>query len=78
MFPNFESLAQREKKRQELLERVDQRVRQAKAKREMYDGAQWASDTDKTISLKHSPIKPLRDQLLELIPKQIQKSAFAL
>ncbi|GMF66337.1 unnamed protein product [Phytophthora lilii] len=44
MFPNFTSLAQREQKRQELLERTQRRVRQAKAKREMYEGASWATD----------------------------------
>ncbi|GMF61769.1 unnamed protein product [Phytophthora fragariaefolia] len=44
MFPNFTSLAQREQKRQELLERAQRRVRQAKAKREMYLGASWATD----------------------------------
>ncbi|GMF36861.1 unnamed protein product [Phytophthora lilii] len=44
MFPNFTSLAQREQKRQELLERAQRRVRQAKAKREMYEGASWATD----------------------------------
>ncbi|GMF43551.1 unnamed protein product [Phytophthora lilii] len=44
MFPNFTSLAQREQKRQELLERTQRRVHQAKAKREMYEGASWATD----------------------------------
>ncbi|KAG3034727.1 hypothetical protein PC120_g1222 [Phytophthora cactorum] len=33
MFPNFKSLAQREQKRQELLERAQRRVRQANTKR---------------------------------------------
>jgi len=44
MFPNFTSLAQREQKRQELLERAQRRVRQANAKRDMYEGASWATD----------------------------------
>ena len=44
MFPNFTSLAQREHKRQELLERSQRRVQQAKTKRMMYEGASWASD----------------------------------
>ncbi|GMF65461.1 unnamed protein product [Phytophthora lilii] len=44
MFPNFTSLAQREQKRQELLERAQRRVRQAKTKRGMYEGASWATD----------------------------------
>ena len=51
MFPNFTSLAQREQKRQELLERAQRRVQQAKAKRLMYVDASWASDVDKTLSL---------------------------
>ena len=50
MFPNFTSLAQREQKRQELLERAQRRVQQAKTKRFMYVDASWASDVDKTIA----------------------------
>ncbi|CEG46205.1 hypothetical protein PHYSODRAFT_339760 [Plasmopara halstedii] len=50
MFPNFTSLAQREQKRQELLEQVLRRVRQAKAKRGMYEGASWASDITNGIA----------------------------
>ncbi|GMF37523.1 unnamed protein product [Phytophthora lilii] len=50
MFPNFTSLAQREQKRQELLERTQRRVRQAKAKREMYQGASWATDIANAIT----------------------------
>jgi hypothetical protein len=50
MFPNFTSLAQREQKRHELLEKTQRRVRQAKAKRGMYERASWASDADQTIT----------------------------
>jgi hypothetical protein len=50
MFPNFTSLAQREQKRQELLEKYQRRVRQANAKREMYEGASWASDISNGLS----------------------------
>lgn len=50
MFPNFTSLAQREQKRQELLERAQRRVRQAKAKRKMYEGASWTTDISNGIS----------------------------
>lgn len=49
MFPNFKSLAQREQKRQDLLERTQRRVRQASGKRNMYAEAQWASDSVKGI-----------------------------
>jgi len=51
MFPNFTSITQREQKRHELLEKAQRRVRQANAKRQMYEGASWATDADKTISL---------------------------
>ncbi|GMF30096.1 unnamed protein product [Phytophthora lilii] len=37
-------------KRQELLERAQRRVRQAKSKREMYEGASWASDITNGIT----------------------------
>jgi hypothetical protein len=50
MFPNFTSLAQREQKRQELLERAQRRVRQANAKRDMYEGASWATDISNGIT----------------------------
>jgi hypothetical protein len=50
MFPNFTSLAQREQKRQELLERSQRRVRQANAKRDMYEGAAWATDVSNGIT----------------------------
>jgi hypothetical protein len=50
MFPNFTSLAQREQKRQELLERSQRRVRQANAKRDMYEGASWATDITNGIT----------------------------
>ncbi|KAK1933555.1 hypothetical protein P3T76_011769 [Phytophthora citrophthora] len=50
MFPNFTSLAQREQKRQELLEKTQRRVRQANAKRDMYEGASWASDISNGIT----------------------------
>jgi len=50
MFPNFTSLAQREQKRQELLERSQRRVRQANAKRDMYEGASWATDISNGIT----------------------------
>jgi hypothetical protein len=50
MFPNFTSLAQREQKRQELLEKSQRRVRQANAKREMYEGASWATDITNGIT----------------------------
>ncbi|GMF22311.1 unnamed protein product [Phytophthora lilii] len=43
-------LAQREQKRQELLERAQRRGRQATAKREMYAGAQWSSDVSNAIT----------------------------
>ena len=56
MFPNFTSLAQREQKRQELLERAQRRVRQASAKRDMYADASWSSDADKALSLTSSKI----------------------
>jgi hypothetical protein len=46
MFPTFSSLAQREQKRQELLEKSQRRVRQANAKREVYEGASWATITN--------------------------------
>ncbi|ETM43024.1 hypothetical protein L914_11414 [Phytophthora nicotianae] len=51
MFPNFTSLAQREQKRLDLLERVKRRVRQEEQKRGMYADAQWASDVINTISV---------------------------
>lgn len=44
MFPSFTSLAQREQKRQELLERAQRRVRQSNTKRQMYAETSWASD----------------------------------
>ncbi|GMF34193.1 unnamed protein product [Phytophthora lilii] len=50
MFPNFTSLAQREQKRQELIERAQRRARQAKAKPEMYEGASWATDISNGIT----------------------------
>lgn len=50
MFPNFTSLAQREQKRQDLLERAQRRARQAKAKREMCEGASWATDIPNGIT----------------------------
>ncbi|GMF65761.1 unnamed protein product [Phytophthora lilii] len=50
MFPNFTSLAQREQKRQELLEKAQRRFRQANAKREMYQGASWATDVSNSIT----------------------------
>lgn len=50
MFPNFTSLAQREQKRQELLEKAQRRVRQANAKRDMYEGAVWATDVSNSIT----------------------------
>jgi len=50
MFPNFTSPAQREQKRQELLEKSQRRVRQANAKREMYEGASWATDITNGIT----------------------------
>ncbi|GMF39410.1 unnamed protein product [Phytophthora lilii] len=50
MFSNFTSLAQREQKRQELIDRAQRRVRQAKAQREMYEGASWATDISNGIT----------------------------
>jgi gas vesicle protein len=50
MFPNFTSLAQREQKRQELLEKAQRRVRQANAKREMYQATSWATDVSNSIT----------------------------
>ncbi|GMF18591.1 unnamed protein product [Phytophthora lilii] len=49
MFPNLTSLAQREQKRQELLERSQRRVRQANAKRNMYE-ASWATDISNSFT----------------------------
>lgn len=50
MFPNFKSLAQREEKRHELLEKAERRKRQATAKRAMYESTMWATDADKTLT----------------------------
>jgi hypothetical protein len=44
MFPSFDSLAHREQKKAELLERVQRRLRQTNLKRDMYAEAMWASD----------------------------------
>ncbi|KAJ8518654.1 hypothetical protein ON010_g18183 [Phytophthora cinnamomi] len=51
MIPSFTSLAQREQKCIDLLERTKLRVRQKDAARQMYAEASWASDAGKTISL---------------------------
>ncbi|ETL26661.1 hypothetical protein L916_19700 [Phytophthora nicotianae] len=37
-------------KRQELIERAQRRVRQAKAKRDMYEDASWATDISNGIT----------------------------
>jgi hypothetical protein len=49
-FPNFTSLAQREQNHQELLEKSQRRVRQANAKREMFEGASGATDITNGIT----------------------------
>jgi hypothetical protein len=54
MYPSFTSLSQRERKRNELLEKAKRRVAQANAKREMYADAAWSSDVGKTIDVNRS------------------------
>ncbi|KAG3105521.1 hypothetical protein PI125_g13420 [Phytophthora idaei] len=51
MFPSFKSLADREQKRVDLLDRVQRRVRQNNVKRRLYAETAWVSDAGKTISL---------------------------
>jgi hypothetical protein len=51
MYPSFTSLSQRERKRNELLEKAKRRVAQANAKREMYSDAAWSSDVGKIIDV---------------------------
>ncbi|KAJ8574842.1 hypothetical protein ON010_g4369 [Phytophthora cinnamomi] len=58
MFPNFTSLAQREQKRIDLLERV----RQKDAARQMYAEASWTSDIRKTISVDKRATQDSNDQ----------------
>jgi hypothetical protein len=55
MFPNFKSLAQREEKRHELLEKAERRKRQATQKRAMYESTMWATDADKTLNVASKP-----------------------
>jgi len=50
MYPSFNSLAHREEKRAELLERAQRRIRQANIKRDMYADAMWASDEGRYIN----------------------------
>jgi hypothetical protein len=51
MYPSFTSLSQRERKRNELLEKAKRRLAQANAKREMYSDAAWSSDVGKIIDV---------------------------
>jgi hypothetical protein len=44
MYPSFNSLAHREGKRAELLDRAQRRIRQANIKRDVYAETMWASD----------------------------------
>ncbi|KAJ8520490.1 hypothetical protein ON010_g17940 [Phytophthora cinnamomi] len=62
MFPNFTSLAQREQKRIDLLERTKLRVRQKDESRRMYAEASWASEAGKTISLDKRATQDPNDQ----------------
>jgi hypothetical protein len=54
MYPSFTSLSQRERKRNELLDKAKRRVAQANVKREMYSDAAWSSDVGKTIDVNRS------------------------
>jgi hypothetical protein len=77
MFPNFTSLAQREQKRQELLERAQRRVRQASTKRDMYADASWGSDIDRGISTVKSTTSTQTDTSVgndETIPLEVKQT----
>lgn len=52
MFPSFRDSKDREQKRQDLLAKVERRVRNNSIKRGMYEDAIWASDATKTVDLK--------------------------
>ncbi|KAJ8563805.1 hypothetical protein ON010_g7543 [Phytophthora cinnamomi] len=78
MFPSFTSLADREHKRIDLLERVRRRVRQNDAKREMYAEASWATDANKTISLDKTSTQDASNQTdgdLKKIPVLVSDQA---
>ncbi|KAJ8569084.1 hypothetical protein ON010_g6176 [Phytophthora cinnamomi] len=63
MFPNFTSLADRERKRVDLLERTQRRVRQKNVAREMYAEASWASDVGKTVSISQNSTQDASNQV---------------
>ncbi|GMF22821.1 unnamed protein product [Phytophthora lilii] len=79
MFPNVTSLAQREQKRQEILEIAQRRVRQSNTKRQMYAGTSWACNITNGITTvsKKSTESTQTDMIVgsdETIPKEVKQT----